>query len=275
MCVSLFPATFSDTLLCLTATKHPVTGLPVHSLLYRNTAENMAPGGAANAMLLHFPAVDGMTKENVIDTSDFPECADDIVRTVTPPRPVTRSFSLSKETSFDTVEVFEHDIYHIALARNAAAIPAALDRVPERKRPMVNGPLFRWYGETFPDYTFALCCFSQEDAETASPLLWWYSPMSSGYGMLPGVDAHTGENPDLSVMTDVDHWVVLGSDRKSAGLKRVRYSDDITARNRAFLPAFVAGRRYRGRERNADFVVPVTALMDGNTGVIERRLLTN
>lgn len=272
MCVSLEPADFSQTLIALTATNHPVTGFPIHSLLYRNTAQNHAPGGKANAMLLHFPAVDGMTKENIIDTSQFKNCADDIVRTVTPPQPQTRGASLSFGMS-KSVEVFEHDIYTIALARKVEAIPEALDRVPEHKRPAVNKELFKWYGQTFPGYTFAFCCFSESEAATASPLLWWYSPMNPSLGMMPGVDCHTGGTPELDVLVETDHWAVLGSNRESYGLKRVRYSDSIPDRSRAFLPSYVAGRHYQRREKNGDFVFPISAIAEGDTSRIKRQLL--
>ena len=67
MCLSLFPARFTGTLLCLSEAQHPSRGY-VNVLTYENTVQNRSPG--ANAMLLHFPS-SGMTRENVVDTRSF------------------------------------------------------------------------------------------------------------------------------------------------------------------------------------------------------------
>jgi hypothetical protein len=280
MCVSNGPADFTKTLVALTATRHPTTELPIHTLMYRNTAVNLIRGGGGNAMLLHFPSVGGMGPGNIIDTSSFPSCADNIVEAVTP-RTRGASRSLGIEALDFSVQVFDHDIYTIVLAENAAAIPGALERVRSDRRPAVNEPLFAWYGQQFPGYTFALCCFDTRDAVEAKPMLWWYYPAMGNTLMLPGIDCHTGLAPDLNAVVETDHWVVLGvggdqptrSGSAPFGLAPVRYTDSIPPFERAFLPNFVIGRRYLGRERNGDFLAPTTILQNPDPRQIGRGIL--
>lgn len=65
------------------------------------------------------------------------------------------------------VEVFEHDIYTVVLAERATDIPRALERVPERKRPMVSLELLQFYADCFPRHPVALCCFDNTEAMQA------------------------------------------------------------------------------------------------------------
>lgn len=67
MCISLDRAELTGTTIVLTKTSHPKTGSVIHSLLYQNTAQNLAPG--PNAMFLYFPSLLAMDEENCIDTT--------------------------------------------------------------------------------------------------------------------------------------------------------------------------------------------------------------
>src|SRR5205823_2395778 len=71
------------------------------------------------------------------------------------------------------VEVFDSGIYTVVLARDARAIPGALSQVPAAKQPVLNPELFQAYARWYPDWTFALCCFSNRQAARATPMLWW------------------------------------------------------------------------------------------------------
>lgn len=268
MCVSVDTASFRATVLVLTRTTHPVTGRTMHSLLYRNAPVNLADGG--NAMLLHFPAAEKMDEGNILDTSSFAHCVDDIVSAI---EPRGRARSSGPEIRSAEALVFEHGIYHVVLATDWRSIPAALEHVPADKKPALNHELFRWYGRFFPTYTFALCCFDNRQAALADPLLWWYYPQIENQLMLPAIDAHDGSPPDLEALVDTDHWVILGSHREIPGLHRVHYRNPIAETARPFLPTYVTGRSYATPTPNADFIAPLAALEQGNPSLIGRDLL--
>lgn len=257
MCISADLANFQATVVVATRAPHPQSGRTMHTLLYRNAPENRAEAGRGNAMLLHFPASEPMDQANVIDTSSFPHCAEDI-RIAVEPRSEGRGISNSERT--EAALIFEHGVYHVVLARSAASIPDALDRIPEAKRPQTNPTLFDWYGETFPGYTLALCCFDNRDAALADPLLWWYYPLREDWLMLPAVDSHDGSPPDLDALVDMDHFVALGSDRPGSALHPVQYRDPIPEVARPFLPSFITGVDVTTPLPNADFIAPVDTL---------------
>jgi hypothetical protein len=278
MCVSFDRAAFTGTVLCLSTARHPELDRDVRVLVYANMPENRSPSGA-NAMFLHFPST-GMTAANVIDTTDFPYIAEDLVETVKP-----RSRSLLEEPACFSAGgadalVFDSGIYTVVLASHVSQIPEALLRVPENKRPALNQAILDWYNEHFPGWSFALCCFDSRDAEVrAAPLLWWYEQTFGSDDpdevVLPGVDAHTGDVPNLSEDVDVDHWVIVGSsERKSPLMQLVNYGDDIHKLARALLPKYAVGQRFEGQMKNGDFVGSLSKAFAEGTGTFQRRLLT-
>ena len=271
MCVSLDKARFSRTFIALTRTTQPESGREVHSLMYRNAPLNRAPLGHGNAMLLHFPAAEAMDERNVVDTTSFAHCTSDILGAVEPAACLDRTVAHS-DRGRDPL-VFEHGIYHVVLARHAEEIPDVLDRVPAEKRPRLNAALFAWFGEVYPGYTFALCCFDTRRAVAPAPLLWWYVPWSRKQVMLPGVDSHDGGAPRLRGRVPTDHWVVLGSDRPAPGMRKVTYTARIPTDAAPYLPRYATGRRYVLEELNRDFVAPVEALDLGDTGMLRRDFL--
>jgi hypothetical protein len=237
MCCSVSPnieVRFSDTILYAAEVTDPRGGV-VHVLGYQNRAQNnvnrlsAAPKNllaklkglfiptnkenTGNAMILPFPAVPGtMSRENVLDTENCPDVLKDIAEAV---KPVTENLFLSQSASFGpsrAVQIFEAaGIYTVVLADDARAIPEALDRVPKEKRPALNPELFEAYAEWYPDWTIALCCFNNEEAQEALPMLWWYEPMFPEQLFLPALDCHTGDVPDLTTNVAVDHTLAVGS----------------------------------------------------------------
>lgn len=263
MCISADLASFQATIEILTRAPHPRTGRTMHTLVYRNAPENLAAAGRGNAMLLHFPAAEPMDESNVIDTSAFPHCAEDIRAAVPSPRGEGRS--MPEAGMSGEALVFEHGIYHVVLAQDAASIPSALDRVPGNKRPKANPTLFDWYGKKFPEYTLALCCFDNREAALADPLLWWYYPLLEDWLMLPAVDAHDGSPPDLDSLVDTDHFVGFGSCRPAPHLSEVRYTDPVPEKAKPYLPKYVIGEDYIHPAPNGDFIVPLAALEEWET----------
>lgn len=166
-----------------------------------------------NAMILPFPAVPHtMSKANVLDKKNCPDILKDMADAVQPP-PITGSFSFSQSMVMSAaVEVFEAaGIYTVVLAQDARDIPNALSQVPKEKRPKLNPVLFNAYAKWYPEWTFALCCFNNEEAKDALPLLWWYEPSNPEKLFMPALDCHTGNVPTLNTSVLVDHSLAVGS----------------------------------------------------------------
>jgi hypothetical protein len=171
------------------------------------------------------------------------------------------------------VEVFEHDVYTVVLADRAADIPRALERVPERKRPVVSRELLAFYGDCFPGHPVALCCFDNAEAVHAKPLMLWYRPLDEERLVLPAIDCHTGAAPDLEASVRTDHTVIFATDRAIDGWgKPVSYSQAGQMRHdlRAFLPEQVLGERFTEMLPNGDFAITHDDLVRGDLGRIER-----
>ncbi len=266
MCVSVAPANFTGTTLFLGKKDHPQHGT-VFVLGYQNTAHNLSTG--SNAMLLHIPAW-SMTQRNFLDTRNCRHILKDMVLALTP-HFKSAPFGVARTMMSAPVQVFEHDIYTVVLAENAAFIPDALQYVPENKRIAVNRPLFDFYAYYFRDWPVALCCFDNQQAREAAPLLMWYKPKDSYYFQLPALDCHTGNVPSLTSPVEVDHWVILASDEMQTSRSHtVRYTDTVPSDVRAFLPDRVIGRYFSCRMRNGDFGIDHSDVCQGRLAGLER-----
>jgi hypothetical protein len=168
-------------------------------------------------MLLHLPAT-GLTRDNLVPVGHDGEFPQRMLAAVRRPRTLSlgRSPLLSAQAA-SIVQVFEHDVYTVVLAEDPRLIPAALDRVPRRRRPRIADDLFGFYADRFPRHTVALCCFDNADAQRAKPLVFRYPVPDPDVIVLPTVDAHTGGAPDLGALVAVDHWLIFGSDEAPPG----------------------------------------------------------
>ncbi len=203
----------------------------VHVLGYQNVVANSSQsfwqvikpfffslGKTGNAMLLPFPAVPKtMTQANVLNTENCKDVLQDIARAVrTPDRSFeSQTFGAGQSASPPKVQVFEAaGVYTVVLAQDARDIPDALNLVPREKRPALNYELFETYSEWYPNWTFALCCFNNQKAKLADPLVWWYSPMNPEQLFLPTLDSHNGKVPELTSNVKLDHTIAVGSFRR-------------------------------------------------------------
>lgn len=283
MCVSLAPASFSRTTLYAAEAKKD--GATVHVLGYQNRVQNLyrqaiplgddwdwrnpqgrpIKSGTGNAMILPIPAVPGtMTHANLLDTSGCRNILRDMAAAV---RPVRRGGSRGSDAvSFGAVaknvQVFDHDIYTVVLAGDARSIPGALGRVPEGKRPALNTAIFEAYHEWYPDWTFALCCFNNDQAAEAAPLLWFYQPQRPELLFAPALDSHSGSAPKPGAMVEVDHTVVVAALGQKIG-ERVDFSDDVSEVAKQLLSDKVIGSPEKGRQANGDFVCRVSDVRSG------------
>lgn len=249
MCVSMAAARFTGTAAYLGRLRHPEHGL-IHVLGYQNTARNQAAG--PNAMLLHLPAT-GMSARHFLPVGRDSDVLDRLVSALAP---VSAGVDTEVDWMSAEVEVFEHDVYTVLLAADATAIPAALDQVPEHKRPDLNPELLAFYARHYPEHRIAVCCFDNADAQRAKPLLMWYPPIDPDLLVVPALDCHTGSPPDLDGQVDVDHCVMFGTDAGGPDWgSPVSYAPNTRAKLRAFLTDAVFGARFHGPMPNGDFAI--------------------
>lgn len=272
MCISTADAAFSGTVLCCGRQRHPEDGGLIHVLGYQNTAENLADG--PNAMLLHLPTGQ-LTPEQFISVGSDDDVLRRMVDAVAPPEVETDGMDWMDAGPEPVVRVFEHDVYTVLLADDPGLIPAALHRVPWKRRPQLTPELLTFYAERFPDHAIALCCFDNADAKRAKPLLVWYSPHDPDQLTVPALDSHTGGAPDLDADVPVDHWVLFSSDEApSDGWGApVAHPERMRHRLRSFLPDRVVGRYYGDGQtlRNGDFGIRHRDLLAGDLDRVERR----
>ena len=273
MCCSVSPGVpvhFSDTVL-YAAEVIGEAGEPVHVLGYQNKVQGsrrrlslaldrLPFGLSGNAMILPFPAQPKtMTQANVLDTINCRDILQDMANAVAPP-PYNRAIrsrsgvSWSLASSPPPIQVFgAAGIYTVVLAQDPRDIPSALSQVPRSKRPVLNPALFDAYAQWYPNWTIALCCFSNRKAKLANPLLWWYKPMNADQLFLPGVDCHTGDVPDLDSNVAVDHVIAVGSHDMTGG-EHVVYRDTLPRSVSPFVCNSLVGQRYKENMPNGDFV---------------------
>lgn len=247
MCVALDNAEFDGTVIAMHEPEPAKLGEGARVMLYQNNVHNGY--GGPNAMLLHLDSKRPMGPENFIETTRFPHLLDDMVDAV---RPRTRGGddTLGMRGIPKGVLVFDVGIYTVVLAESAAQIPAALQLVPKEKRPMLNIPLFEFYGQSFPNYSVALCCFNS--SAKSEPLMLWWQAQNPDIFRMPGLDEHTGRVPRVGEHVVVDHWLLASSYRMKHGT-HVEYTDNIPAKVLNLLPIQVIGRHFQGMMPNGDF----------------------
>ncbi len=279
-CCSLHPAELMQTVGWVS--EYEDKGKLKHLLYYSNTARNLGVG--PNAMILPIPAIpNSMSQDNMFDGRQFRGIAHDLYKSC-------RDTSSALLDSLDSVlmqtnsvsngmdshvhiEVFNKGSYTVVLSNSAKAIPTALQRVPEEKRPDLNQAIFDAYERWYPGWTFALCCFNNNStAEPQEPLVWWYEPKNPDELFFPAVDCHTGAVPPLDGMVDVDHCLVASSGKANllAGIiGSAKVPDYLPGLKESkvlgpLLPDLASAHRYRGSELQGDFVFNTQDVRFGN-----------
>ena len=291
MCCSLAPAEFSKTIVFAGEAKHGRKTVHVNG--YQNTAQHLghhrspsiemlkrrflgevgAPKPAAteasgNAMIIPIPAKPRtMSPKNLVSSEDCPNILENMAAAV---RSLNRRETLSADSLIGAklatrgVQIFEHDIYTVVLADDARKIPAALRRLPPSKRPPLNDEVFSAYAKWYPKWTVAVCCFTNEEAARAKPLLWWYEPMNRKQLFIPGLDSHTGGVPDLQGRAKRDHVMAVSSCSMTGGAA-VRYGsrERLSTDAALFMPPQVIGAEMRNEDPNCDWYCSVADVRKG------------
>lgn len=270
MCVSFAPAYFSKTKIYVGLVNNDnISGGRV--LMYQNQAESK--GGMPNGMLLHIPTETEMGPENFIDMSNASKVLKDMENSIGLGGVTTRGVMLGADMfSKSAVQVFESGMYHIVLADNAEDIRAALEQVPEEKRPLVNPSLLQFYQNHFgTGYKFVMACFNSQKQMEADPIALWYIPSKATeeYVIFPALDCHTGNAPDIYENVDTDHSLFFGGDGLNIG-QTIRYSRNVPSEVAPFLPKTGIGAQYNWKMQNGDFRFPVSEISKGRFPKVER-----
>lgn len=268
MCVSSAPALFAGTKGYIGTAEHPEHGF-IHVIGYQNQAANLH--GEANAMILPFPTAEAMGPENVVDLGETYRAL--LTNMVEACRPEVRYRTLSKGLGGGLLnggsyaKVFQHGIYHVVLASDPELVPAALEQVPEGKRPRISEELMQWYAAIYPGHAIAVCCFSNVSAAESEPLFWWYKPKGGKDALpfFPAVDAHSGRLPNLFARVQVDHGIVVGYDEHHKDSIANRFKNGLPPRIADFLSPYLRGFYPSGRFENGDFFVKNKTLKRGHS----------
>ena len=169
-------------------------------------------------------------------------------------------------------------VYHIVLAHDPTDIPAALERVPEAKRPTLRPELFAFYRDQFPGWPVLCCCFSNQDAAEAQPILLHYTPRDPDRSVHPGAGRAHWCPTAARAPVAVDHVVIFATDRRPPGdytqppaqarmgtgddFQPIQYTDPLPPALAALLPQDAIGGTLRDAQLpNGDFVVQVPDLL--------------
>lgn len=226
----------------------------------------VASKARGNALVIPLVTGDFGSVELLRGTAETPDLLRDIRRTLLPPQRRSRGSRSFGSDSKGAVVIEQFDIYTIVRAENASAIPNAVKAVEARKRPPLNQELFdaleSWYG-----CPFAVACFNTDDDQGESkPIAFKYQPLYPDVFMIYTLDGHDGGVPDLNAQVELDHTVFASTWRSKADAgKTVRYSDDIPAELKPYVPERVVGRSLPAGTTmvNGDILVPIDSVAAG------------
>lgn len=268
MCMTASPARLSNTILY--GADAMKDGKYIHIIGYQNVAEDLS--GKPNAMILPFPVAEGtkMGPENIIDTraySGFMKRYRDAIPS-SDRRMMSASKGMSRGISASVAQVFESGSFTVVLAESAGAIPEALTRVPEEKRPSISAALLESFDQLYPGEPIAVCCWS--GSIRPEPLLWWYEPKNKESIRLPALDAHDGGAPRTGLVK-VDHAIVFGSLINPAGFSAFPVGTHIPQTLAPYLAPLISGRQYTNTWLpNGDFILPTKKIVAERPGAVRR-----
>jgi hypothetical protein len=271
MCVTSSPALITDTLTYTHATLNH-DGELRHVNGYQNQAENFQ---GPNCMFLNYA---GTNLETVRGPEHTKTMMADITAGLPDLRRVLRSrgsdmFDMEPERGF-TVE--DYGDYTVILAQGPGDISGALELVPIKRRPIWTDNLrhmIDFYMSWYAHDSFVLACFDGT-VKPKHPITVSYKPRNPEVLTAPGLDGHDGRVPTIGAPVHRDFHVAFGV--QDIDLRHPVHYDDPIQRQAPWAPRSVSGfHDNRGTGPNGDYVVPISALLDGLTGTdLAAKLIT-
>ncbi len=259
------PAEFSKTVIYSAEVKNK-DGEVRHVLGYQNHADNISRG--PNAMILPIPA-DTVSRDNVVDASDFSDVLDIYSEAVEKLRNRSRSFTrLTLSYSASLADVFESGSYTIVLATEASQITEALERVPANKRPSISKELVDSLGKLYEGWPIAVCCFDGNKV-APEPMIWEFKPKFENILFAPALDAHTGGAPDLKANVQRSHKLAFHSYKMNLDTclnTEIEYSD-VPDKLLWLFGTKIKGAIVEGKTPNGDFAITIQDLISGKENI--------
>lgn len=258
MCISSAEAELLSTIIGVWDIDHPEYGYR-HVLAYQNAPRNLAEG--PNSMILAIPTNQAIKPEQILDTENDKTFLVEMAKLVAPLKVFSRSQIRSNT-------VTEMGIYHIAILNDLSfpSVQACLSQIPEEKRPEIASELITFYQETYPGFPLLICCFNNEHAEEASPIMVHFDPAYPDTFMYNTVEAH-GHVPELGEPVLFHQRIIIGSYKIKEAFGDYQAFDHSTVSPalQPFLPQFGQGDHVTVDLPNFDIIVDNTTLGESDT----------
>jgi hypothetical protein len=272
MCITSLNATLKNTYVGVWDIQHEKYGYR-HVLAYQNMP--ISASEEPNCMLLHIPSIEALSPENLLNTEKCPDFLKTMIDSVLP---ITSPLGRGTRSSSPQNHVIEMGIYHIAILNNLSkeALKESLNQIPTHKKPNIHEDFLGFFQSNFPNYPLLLCCFNNQDAKIASPIVVHFSPLHPDIFMLNTLDSH-GHLPNIGEYIFFPQRLLVGSQFFKEGsphalpLDISKASEDL----KPFLPAFGYGFTFaqEGEMPNADILVPREDFLTQEDALIDFNLL--
>jgi hypothetical protein len=276
MCITTLTAELHSTLIGVWDINHPQHGYR-HVLAYQNVPINQS--NSANCMLLHIPSAEALTPDDILNTEDSPNFLRETINKI---------LVKKQEEEFDGMTrglreqpqnyITQMGVYHIAILNNVKDAQQTLNQIPSEKRPVIEQKFFDFFEEKFPNFPLLLCCFNNQDALEASPIMVHFSPIRKDVFQANMLESH-GDLPELGSPYNAHQILLYGSQKKEAAKGDVREIDWTAAPEdlQEYLPKYGQVEDFRRMPiDNYDLLIDANAIGKGNKGVeVEFGLLSN
>lgn len=217
MCITIDPSSVENTTYIYTGDTK-IDDQVHHVLGYQNCIKNISSG--PNAMVLPFPSDIEMGPESVIHTdkkdSSFLETLGKVFNDydgfyLNNSRGITKG---AGPASASFIKTFEAGSYSVVLTKSVSVegIQAALQSVPENKRPKFTDHFIDGFNQLYPDWQIAICCFNGEIK--SENMFWKYVPRDVNSFFAPTLDSHHARLPYVDQYPDYisyNHKILAGS----------------------------------------------------------------
>ena len=267
MCVTSLEAELKNTYIGVWEVQHSTFG-ERQVLAYQNSPKNLADG--SNCMLLHVQSKQPLTPDCIIDTSQDPGFLQQMAHSILP-RGRGNLFGASSKNF-----VVEMGIYHLALLNDVseAALSKTLAQIPVEKQPKISLDYLNFYARTFPSFPLILCCFNNQEAKEASPVMVHYEPIHPDVFMFNTLDGH-GSLPEVGELHEFHQTIITGSHHLTAagnGFEPFNLSG-ISAELLPWLPQYGTALKIDQTLPNEDLLIDAAAIRHGGDADMRLGLL--
>ena len=261
MCITTIQAALLDTIVGVWDIQHPEWGYR-HVLAYQNKPKNLED--SPNCMLLHIPSKTPLEPKHILPTDQDPNFLEKMVDSF-----FAAFHRNARGRNFEAAHrnhLVEMGIYHIALLNSLAEADVAetLKQVPEDKRPAIAPNFLDFYREHFPGFPLVLCCFNNQEAKKASPIMLHFDPIYPDTFMFPLLDGH-GSLPEIGSKHHLHQMIVTGSSHLTKDGNGFHYFDlkGISEELRSFVPQVGAALDITGPGKNTDLLLDAVSVRAG------------